>query len=278
MKVAVLSGKGGTGKTLLSVNLAACAGRAIYIDCDVEEPNGHYYFKPQNVETTEVFENAPIIDENKCNGCRKCVEFCAFNAIAFVGKKPLVFSEVCHGCGACALVCDQNAISEEQRKIGEIKRGKSGDISVFTGILNVGEASGMPVIQELLDGIEEDCPIFIDCPPGCGCATMECVRKSDYCLLVAEPTVFGTQNLEMVYDLIKLFDKPVGVILNKCGDSENPSEAFCLKNEIPIIGRIPFDEKMGLLNSEAKIAAYEDEAYRALFSNLLDRLKGVQNG
>lgn len=273
MKIAVLSGKGGTGKTLVSVNLACVSGNSVYIDCDVEEPNGHLFFKPKEVHSKNVSVWIPFVETNKCIGCRKCVDFCKFNALVYIKDTMLVFEEVCHSCGGCVLLCPQSALSERARKIGEIKTGVSDQVMVITGILNTGEASGVPVIKSLLTTVkEEDRDIFIDCPPGSACTVMESIQEADYCVLVAEPTIFGAHNLAMVYQLVKLFNKPHGVVLNKCLDQNNPSEEFCISMGIKILNRIPFDNNLGLLNSNALIAAKESKQYKELFSELLSSI------
>ncbi len=270
MKIAVLSGKGGTGKTLVSVNLASVAGHSVYIDCDVEEPNGHLFFKPKNMKTENVSVWIPFVDEKLCNGCRKCVDFCKFNALAYIKDHLFVFDEICHSCGGCVLLCPQGALSEMPRKIGEIKKGSSDNVTVITGILNPGEASGVPIIKALLDIPEADSLYtFIDCPPGSACVVMESIKDADYCVLVAEPTIFGVHNLAMVYELVKLFDKPYGVVLNKCSEGLNPSEQFCLENKIKILGRIPFDNQLGSLNSDALIVSKKMKEYKNLFFDLL---------
>ena len=272
LTIAVLSGKGGTGKTLVSVNLAAAAEVAVYLDCDVEEPNGHLFFKPEITSEEIVSAKIPLIDYGRCNGCRKCVDFCKFNALAFIKNKPVLFKDICHSCGGCALFCPQKAISEEEKVVGKIQSGTSGQVCVHTGCLNTGEASGIPIIKELLkkSAGETALPIFIDCPPGSACIVMESIKDADYCILVAEPTLFGVHNLNMVYELVKLFDRPFGVVLNKCLEEENPAEKFCLEKGIKILGRIPFDNELGTLNSNAEIVVSKSKEYRELFSALLN--------
>ena len=278
MRIAVLSGKGGTGKTLVSVNLAAAAKTATYIDCDVEEPNGHLFFKPEGVQEEEVSVKIPKVDNELCNGCRKCVEFCNFNALAYIKNKLIVFDDVCHSCGGCILVCPEKALTEKEKVIGKVQKGVSDEVTVWTGVLNTGEATGIPIIKKLLEeNPEVDKQTFIDCPPGSACIVMESIKNADYCILVAEPTLFGVHNLNMVYELVKLFNKPFGVLLNKCLEGENPAEKFCFENNIKILGRIPFDNELGTLNSNAEIAVNKNEEYRELFSSLLDTVtKEVQ--
>ena len=275
MRIAVLSGKGGTGKTLVSVNLAAAALQAVYIDCDVEEPNGHLYFKPDNIKKETVYRMLPRVDQVLCSGCRACVEFCRFHALAFAGGKVYLFDEVCHSCGGCVLVCEPKALKEESVPVGEIQKGVSENVTVYTGIMNSGEASGIPIIKRLLKNPLTKEDTFIDCPPGSACTVMESIHDADYCVLVAEPTLFGVHNLRMVYELVKVFNKPCGVVLNKCldGEGENPSEKFCLEKDIKILARIPFDNELGMLHSEALIAARKSPRYKTVFADLLQTIR-----
>lgn len=271
MKIAVLSGKGGTGKTLVSVNLAAAAEPSVYIDCDVEEPNGHLFLKPEEILEETISVKIPMVHNELCSGCRKCVDFCKFNALASIKNKLIVFEDVCHSCGGCILVCPQKALTEKEKVIGKIQKGISGEVTVWTGILNTGEATGIPIIKKLLaNNASAEQLTFIDCPPGSACIVMESIKDADYCVLVAEPTLFGVHNLNMVYELVKLFNKPFGVVLNKCLEEENPAERFCLEKNIKILGRIPFDNDLGTLNSNAEIVINKNEKYRELFSSLLD--------
>lgn len=275
MKIAVLSGKGGTGKTLVSVNLAAVSEKSVYIDCDVEEPNGHLFFKPKEIAKENVVINIPFANVSNCNGCRKCVDFCKFNALASIKGELIVFEEVCHSCGGCVLFCPSGAIQLRQKIIGEIQKGISGDVTVISGIMNVGEASGVPVIRKLLKNTcNPDGFLWIDCPPGSACVVMESIRHANYCILVAEPTIFGVHNLQMVHELVILMDKPHGVILNKCMGGDNPAEEYCKEKGITILGVIPFDYELGTLNSNGLIPARQMEKYKYLFETLLDNVSG----
>ena len=275
MRIAVLSGKGGTGKTLVSVNLAAVAENASYYDCDVEEPNGHLFFKPQDVTEEIITVRSPEVDADLCDGCRKCSDFCKFNAIASIHDKAVVFPDVCHPCGGCLLVCPKKAISEIQRPVGKIMRGVSGDVKVTSGMLNMGEESGVPIIRAMLQDMKAspDDMTLIDCPPGSACVVMESILDADYCVLVAEPTVFGVHNLAMVHELVQIFDKPYGVVLNKCFDGENPAEQYCIENQVPVLGRIPFDQELGHLNSNSEIVSRFSDKYKTVFAEILQQVK-----
>ena len=268
--LAILSGKGGTGKTLLSVNLASVAKEATYIDCDVEEPNGNLFFNPTQEFGKLVTVKKPVVDEALCDGCHKCVDFCAFNALALIGKRLMIFDEICHSCGGCIHVCPQIALSEQDRAVGEMSIGRSDSVRSISGSMNIGESSAVPIIEELLKHKGEDLTI-IDAPPGSSCLVTESVRLADFCILIAEPTTFGAHNLAMVHELVSLLGKPYAVVLNKVMEGKNPAEEFCIKNNIPIIGRIPFDKKLGSLNSVGKIASREEKHYRELFASILSK-------
>lgn len=274
MRIAVLSGKGGTGKTLLAVNLAAAAEGANYIDCDVEEPNGHLFFKPEIIQEEEVTVKVPVVDEKLCVGCRTCTYFCRFNALAYINDKLKIFADVCHCCGGCVLLCPVEALSEIDKVIGKIQTGVKGNVTVNSGILNFGVESGVPIIKKLLNEYlpSGKNPTLIDCPPGSACIVMESIKDADYCILVAEPTLFGVHNLNMVYELVKLFNKPHGVVLNKCLEGENPADKFCIEKGIKILGRIPFDHELGAINSNARIVVKESEKYHKLFTDLLQKV------
>lgn len=277
MKVAVLSGKGGTGKTFVSVNLSFVANNSNYIDCDVEEPNGHLFFKPEIVKSEKVYVKIPKIDNERCSGCRRCVDFCKFNALAYIKEKVFVFEEICHSCGGCMLLCPEKAISEKDKEIGEILDGVFNNSNIYTGILNPGEETGVSIIKKLLNKANEKPYTFIDCPPGSSCSVMESIKDADYCILVAEPTLFGVHNFNMVYNLVKIFDKPFGAVLNKCLDEENPAEKYCIKNNIKVLCKIPYENELGKLNSNAEIASQKNEKYHSVFSLLLKTIREEVN-
>ncbi len=272
MKIACLSGKGGAGKTFAAVNLAAVAGKCCYVDCDVEEPNGRLFLKPEGLETVPVSTPLPVFDASLCTGCKECVDFCRFHALVYVKGKPMVFSEVCHSCGGCSLVCPTGAVREEPRAVGVLELGRHGDITVITGVLNPGEASGTPLIREAVKrarGLS-----ILDCPPGSACPVMESAMDADYCLLVAEPTAFGLHNFKMVYELASLLGKKCGVLINKQDAPYEPLESFCREAGLPILERIPFDREAAECIAAGEIAAERLPRYRELFTRLLEKIGG----
>lgn len=271
MIVAVLSGKGGTGKTLLSVNLSYLAKNSTYIDCDVEEPNGLLYYKLEKENTELVFVDMPVIDHAKCDGCRICTNFCKFNALAIIKGKVKVYDDLCHSCGGCKLVCPQKAITETKKSVGKVISGIYEDTEVISGEMTVGEESGVPIIKALLKKIiDKNKTVFIDSPPGNGCTVMESISEADYCVLVAEPSIFGLHNLNMVYNLAKVFNKKIGLVINKTSDNKIINN-FASENNIKIIGEIPMDLVMGKLNSEGNIVSKNIE-FKNLFSDILSNI------
>ncbi len=279
MKIAILSGKGGTGKTFVATNLARSSDSSIYLDCDVEEPNGHLFLNGPLLSTSKVSLPIPRVDTTLCDGCKKCVEFCRFNALAFVQKQVIVFDKICHSCGGCKLVCPQDAIYEIEREIGQVESRVYKNTKVYTGRLLPGEESGTAIIGSLLDKVGEGDPlVIIDAPPGSACVVMDSIKDADYCILVAEPSIFGSHNLKMVHELVKMFKKPHAVVLNKSLGDDNPSKAYCIENNIKILTDIPFNKELGKLNAEGKLVVEYDENFKAVFKDLLDKvLKEVKH-
>ncbi len=271
MQIAILSGKGGTGKTFLSVNLSYLDNDSVYVDCDVEEPNGLLYYKLDNFKEENVNVKIPVVNHDACTGCKACSEFCQFNALAYILDKVRVFKDLCHSCGGCQLVCPEKAISEVDRSVGIITSGIYENTEVFSGKMNVGIESGVPIIKELLQKIKKNKKnVYIDSPPGNGCSVMESISDSEYCLLVAEPTIFGLHNLEMVYKLVSVFHKKVGIVINKANENTIINQ-FANSHKVPIIGEIPFDLEMGRLNSDGAIVS-KNSKYKELFLSILNNV------
>lgn len=273
MKIACFSGKGGAGKTLVAVNLAAAAGKATYIDCDVEEPNGRLFLKPEAPVSQPVSRLLPQFDPKLCTGCKKCVEFCRFHGLMYIKEKPVLFPEVCHSCGGCLLVCPVGAVSEQPKAVGRLEIGYREEVKVVTGILNPGEASGVPVIRQAL--AQAQGLTILDGPPGSACSVMETAMAADYCLLVAEPTAFGFHNFRMVHQLVSLLGKKAGVVINKEDAHYQPLEDYCREKALPILARIPYDQKLASLAARGELVGEADPQYRQLFLGILNTIGGL---
>ena len=272
MNVAILSGKGGTGKTIISTNLALSM-KANYIDCDVEEPNGFLFLKPEINETEKVMVEYPFVDDSKCISCGACVEICQFNALAKVKDDILLFHKLCHGCGACELVFKAGAISYKQREIGTVEKASLGDMNCSRGVLKVGEPIAVPVIKQLLQDLLEGVNI-IDCPPGTSCNVVSSLKYADSAILVTEPTEFGLHDLKLAIELVKMYNIPFGVIINKDDNKENIIRKHCNREEIEVIGKIPYSRDIAVIYSRGE-NLYDNIKYREIFDELWKRAKVV---
>lgn len=249
MQIAVLSGKGGAGKTLLAVNLANLIDDVYFLDCDVEEPNGVFYFG-DHFEKEEIFQKIPKINDDMCKHCHACIDFCKYNAlIDFLGKVK-VLPSLCHACGGCQLVCPHQAITEVDDLVGHINHIEVNGKNIYGGDLKIGKESGVLLIEKLLEKTSKDDDSIIDCPPGNGCSVMESIKDSDFCVLVAEPTIFGLENLKMVTDLTKVYQKKAGLVINKATEDISMIEDFAKAEDLPILGVIPFDKTLAYQNSQ----------------------------
>lgn len=273
LKIAVASGKGGTGKTLVAVNLALSVRANQLLDCDVEEPNDHIFMKPKKTSIEKVEMLVPVINYEKCNYCRKCADFCQFNALFVVGETAMVFNELCHSCGGCKLVCPENAITEEPRIIGEIIKGNSDGIELVYGSLNVGEALAVPVISAVKDRMKKKGTIILDSPPGAACPVVESVIGSDYCIMVTEPTPFGLHDLEVATEVVQLLNIPIGVVVNFAGIGDRGVYDFCQKRQIPIIMEIPYDRKIAELYSNGIPFTNQMTEWKTKFQEVLLKIE-----
>jgi len=276
MIISIASGKGGTGKTTIAVNLALSLKNVQFIDCDVEEPNAHIFLKPEIKERSSAFIPIPEVDETKCNTCGKCREVCAYHAIAVIptdkdGKgKVLIFPHLCHGCGACSLLCPQKAIKEVNKEIGVIEIGMSQNIQFVHGTLNVGEIMSPPLIRQVQDRINPAKTVIIDAPPGTSCPVIAAVKNSDYCILVTEPTPFGLNDLTLAVEVLRKLKIPFGVVINRSDIGDDKVDQYCQDNKIPILLRIPFDRDIALLYSRGIPLVQEKAEYKEQFRKMFN--------
>ena len=262
MRIAIASGKGGTGKTTLSVSLsldlAKTLNRSVVLyDCDVEEPNSHLFLSLNNAFEKEGNVDSSSFDESHCTGCEKCVEACRFNAIAVVNKKPIFFPELCHGCGGCILACPEKVISDMKRPIGQVITGnseKDANVTLRYGLLNIGEAMAPPLIKEVLDYSVEDAIEIIDSPPGTSCPMVNAVESSDFAILISESTPFGLNDLKIAVETVRLLKIPFGVVINRWGAGDSRVEEYCKKESIDILTRIPDSLEVAKLYSSGETA------------------------
>jgi len=276
MRIAIASGKGGTGKTTVAVNLArilADNGQTVqYLDCDVEEPNGHIFLKPTITVTEPVGIPGPVVDEEKCTGCRKCADVCQYHAIAVL-KKPLVFPELCHGCGGCTLACPERAIREEDRAIGVVETGQAERLAFIQGRLNIGEPMAPPLIRAVKKKAIADGVAIMDAPPGTACPVVATMRDTDYVLLVTEPTPFGLHDLRLAVETIRQLGIPHGVVINRADDGDRRVHDFCAAEQIPVLLELPDDRRVAEAYSRGKLAVDTTPEWPARMRLLWDQIK-----
>jgi len=273
MIVSVASGKGGTGKTTVAVNLALLLGqeesnRVQFADCDVEEPNAHLFLRPEIENREEVYIPVPEVNLNRCTYCGRCSEVCAYNAIAVVKEKVLVFKELCHGCGGCMLLCPDKAISERNREIGVIEEGRANSIGFLQGRLNIGEPMATPIIRTMKKKLKSSHLNIVDVPPGTSCPVIEAVKESDFTILVTEPTPFGLNDLILAVDVVRQLGIAHGVVINQADIGDDEVKKYCRRESIPVIGEIPYDRDIAVLYSHGIPMWIEGEKYRKVFRNI----------
>lgn len=269
-KISVLSGKGGTGKTTVSVNLAKTFDKSIYVDCDVEEPNGYLFLNPQieYEKTAQVI--VPEINYNKCTLCGECAKACRFGAMTKLVKKIIIFDHLCHSCGACFEVCPYNAIEKRYKPIGIIRKGKTGSIDFIDGKLNYGEATGVPILKEINKMIEDiDKIVMVDSPPGTSCSVIHSIEGSDLCILVTEPTPYGLHDFDLATQLVRKMGVPMFAVINKASDGDNIIEEYCKSENIKILAKIPFKKGYAEAYSKGKLLIEVDEDAKEIFEKLM---------
>ncbi len=283
MKIAVASGKGGTGKTTVAVALSLLIDNSIYVDMDVEEPNGKIFLKPEIKDSIVYNELIPKINEDICTFCGKCADACVYNAISIIKpiKKAMFFEELCHSCGACAYVCPvEGAIKEVDKRKGIINKGifgKSSNINFIEGILDIGEPSAVPLISGINKMINDDKLYILDAPPGTSCPVVATLEESDYVVMVTEPTPFGLNDLKLALSIVKELDKPHGIVINKYEENNTLVNEFVRENDIEIIGTIPFDRKIAENYSKGIAIIDFSPVIKESFLNIIGKIEKVLN-
>lgn len=285
MIISIASGKGGTGKTTVAVNLALSLNNVQLLDCDVEEPNAHLFLKPQIQSKTVATIPIPQVDETLCDYCGKCSEVCAYNAIAVfpgdenrAGSGVLVFPHLCHGCGGCTLLCPLKAIHEVEKEIGVIEIGTCGDIHFVHGKLHIGEIMSPPLIRQVKRHMDQSRTVIIDAPPGTSCPVIGSVKGSDFCILVTEPTPFGLHDLTLAVEVLEKMNIPFGLIINRSDIGDGGVDAFCKKRKIPVLMHIPFDKEIAYLYSQGIPFVTEKNEYRRKFQDMFAAIGGAMRG
>jgi MinD superfamily P-loop ATPase len=276
MLITVASGKGGTGKTTVSTNLALSIGSKVQLlDCDVEQPNAHLFIHPVIERTVTITTPVPRVDMDKCSLCGKCSEICQYNAIVVVGNTVLPFEELCHGCGGCMEACPDNAITEKGRELGVIQTGHHNGIEFIHGKLKVGEAMSPPLIRQVLSLANPNRLGIVDAPPGTSCPVIESMKNADFVILVTEPTPFGLHDLKLAVGAVKILGIACGLIINRADLGDQNVKAYADKEALPILMEIPFDRRIAEVYSRGEMLVDVIPAWKDRFLRLYDDVRAL---
>ncbi|MHB1294862.1 MAG: ATP-binding protein [Anaerolineae bacterium] len=284
MQIAIASGKGGTGKTLLATSLALVAAErcaTTLLDCDVEAPNAALYLRPALAESAPVTQPVPRIDTARCTHCGRCAAVCAYHALAALPDRVLVFDALCHGCGSCVHQCPAEAIHEEPAPLGTLAFGWANHIRLGQGTLDIGQAMAAPVIHALRkQAREESTPLtLLDAPPGSSCSVVATLRGVDAVLLVTEPTPFGLHDLQLAAELARdVLHLPVAVVVNRDGIGTAAVDEYCAAAGIPILLRIPLDRGIAAASAEGIPLITARPEYRPLLTSVLEHTMRMVGG
>lgn len=280
MKIAVASGKGGTGKTMVATSLYWVSQNKGWstniVDCDAEEPNVVEFISGYITHTQHIHQKLPVINSEKCTFCGMCFEYCNYNAIVFLPHQHFiqVVNELCHDCGACSYACQNGAISEIEKPIGAIKTMFfNAHADIFEARTEVGVYSPVPIIKKAISEVTIGDTTFLDSPPGISCPFIATVDRADYVLLVTEPTPFGLNDLKLSVETLQQMNKPYGVIINRSGLGNEDVGDYLNTNKIQLLGSIPFDREIARIYSEGKVLAEYKKEYQLFFENLLETIQ-----
>ena len=274
MIISIASGKGGTGKTTVACGLASVINNSVYIDCDVEEPNGHLLLKPKILTEEPSYKLIPKINYERCDFCNKCAEVCEFNALLNLKSEIYLIDDLCHSCGACTYFCPQKAITEVNKENGKIRIGETANnILFYDAYLKVGEASAAPLIKKVKNLYKGNKTVIIDSPPGTSCSMLESVKDSDFCVLVTESTPFGFNDLKLAINVLRQINIPYGIVINKYDKNFPMLDEYIHNNKLNLLLKIPFRMDIAENYSKGELLTETIKDYRIMMIELLEKIK-----
>lgn len=280
MKIAIASGKGGTGKTLVATNLFNViqkSGEAVnLIDCDAEEPNDQQFIQGDMANEEMVTQKIPVIDKDACTFCGKCQEYCQYNAIILLPEVQhiQVIEDLCHDCGACSYACKANAITERSKPIGTITRYElENDCALIESQIEIGVYSPVPLINQAIKSSPDNQLAILDSPPGTSCPFISTVSNADFVVLVTEPTPFGLNDLRLTVDTLTQLEKPFGVVINRAGLGDDKIYHYIKENNILLLAEIPFDRRIAEYYSKGQLISNAMFDYSNQFNQLFMTIK-----
>jgi len=276
-KIAIASGKGGTGKTFVSTNLFNVLMQesvpVTLVDCDAEEPNDREFLSGDNTNSFDLTQEVPVIDTAICTYCGKCAEYCQYNAIFFLQEARMiqVMEDLCHGCGACFVACEYGAITAKESVLGSVNSYHIVNYATLTEArMQVGVHSPVTVIKAAIKQAKPTDLVLMDAPPGTSCPFIQTVNLADYVVLVTEPTPFGLSDLKQSVETLKMMGKSYGVIINRAGLGDEGVYNYLEKEKITLLMSIPFDRKIASVYSNGKLLTNEFPEWKAKFRELFN--------
>lgn len=295
IRIAIASGKGGTGKTMLATNLFAemkASGLRVAIaDCDAEVPNTSLFLSSKQEplhpsEPTSVL--CPTIVPEKCTYCGKCAEICAFHAITCISNLKYIrlLRDICHACGACLKFCPTDAIQPTRKVTGNITsyiHPHDDAPSIFEGRVLEGEHSPVSVIRQVIqkaiqEGEENGLDyLLMDAPPGCSCPFVNTVIHADKVILITEPTPFGFSDLKQSINVLQRLEKPFSVVINRADLGNHEVQRWLLKNGISILAEIPFRKDYASYYAQGSLISEVDPSFRQTMRQIIHQITDHEN-
>jgi MinD superfamily P-loop ATPase len=285
MKIAIASGKGGTGKTTLATNLACYLAEkeeVVLTDLDVEEPNSGLFIKGDLIKKEDKFKMIPEWLKDKCTLCGNCQEVCNFHAVIKLDSMIMVFPELCHSCYACSELCPTSSLPMIPQKMGELRHYKNDKLTFVESRLDIGQEQAVPLISQTIEYIDKNFSNIIiklyDSPPGTSCPVIEATKDSDFVILITEPTPFGLHDLKLAVETMKTLQKNYGVIVNRYGIGNDDVLKYCEGENIPVLAKLPNERRIAELYSRGELIYKKVPEIKQQMDNIINYILNFKNG